>query len=90
MNMFMLAQLVVQKRRRKQGRCTARNRMTTVPLMTVLAMLSIEDDMYCKREAFTFPSAGTPALTPTYGIESTYWQTNRRFSFLVSDFDSQI
>jgi hypothetical protein len=75
----MLVQLVVQKKRSKQGKITAPKRKTFAVILAtiILATLSIEDDIACKRETIFYP----PLETPTYGIESTYWQNHPALFF---------
>ena len=75
----MLVQLVVQKKRSKQGRMTAHKRKAfNVILATIMiATMSIEDDIARKRDTIFYP----PVETPTYGIESTYWQNHPALFF---------
>jgi hypothetical protein len=45
--------------------------------VTVLATMSIENDIFRKRETVFYP----PVETPIYGIESTYWQNHPALFF---------
>jgi hypothetical protein len=62
MDLFMLFQLVVQKKQSKQGELSARKRMTNAVILAVLvlATMSIEDDIIRKRETVFYPSVETP------------------------------
>jgi hypothetical protein len=79
LDLIMLVQLVVQKKRSKQGRMTAHKRKAfNVILATIMiATMSIEDDIARKRDTIFYP----PVETPTYGIESTYWQNHPALFF---------
>ena len=79
LDLFMLSQLIVRKNRAKQGKLTARKRITNVVILacTVLATMSILDDINLKRETVFYP----PADSPTYGVESTYWQNHLALFF---------
>ncbi len=79
LDLFMLSQLIVRKIRAKQGKLTARKRITNVVIVacTVLATMSILDDINLKRDTVFYP----PADFPTYGVESAYWQNHPALFF---------